>query len=126
MPSLFVLVVYCTLVKSLTARTSAPTTAALDGSETRPFIFPLGDCANSENVFSVRHMTTGTKRGKHIWALQRPTDFQVTSSVNSHEDPRRTPRDFDLILGRGERREWPGYRTDVVCGFVHTDDKNAS
>src|SRR5208282_2893474 len=102
MPSLFVLVVYCTPVTSFTATTSAPTTTALEGSETRPFMFPLGDCANRENVFSVMQTRNGTKRGKRIWALQRATDFQATPSVNSREDPRRTPRDFDLILRRSE------------------------
>src|ERR1700688_1182123 len=102
MPSLFVLVVYCTLVASFTATTSAPTTAALEGSETWPFMFPLGDCANRENVFSVMQTRTGTKRGKRIWALQRATDFQATPSVNSREDPRWAPRDLIIILGRKE------------------------
>src|ERR1700733_11558041 len=111
MPSLLLLVVYCTLVTSLTATISAPTTAALEGSETRPLMFPLGDCANRENVFSVMQTRNGTKRGKRIWALQRATDFQATPSVNSQEDPRRTPRDFNLILGRRDCSEWPGYRT---------------
>src|ERR1700722_15164338 len=114
MPSLLLLVVYCTLVRSFTATTSAATTAAVDGSETRPFMFPLGDCANRENVFSVIQTRTGTKRGKCIWALQRATDFQATPSVNSQQDPRPTPRDFGLILGQRDRREWRGYRTGRV------------
>src|ERR1700739_2846566 len=92
MPSLFVLVVYCTPVTSFTATISAPTTAALEGSETRPFRFPLGDCANRGSVFSVRQKTNGTKRGKRMWSLRRATDFQVTPSVNSQEDPWRAPR----------------------------------
>src|ERR1700722_7424939 len=100
MPSVLVFVVYCTPVTSFTATISAPTTAALEGSETRPFMFPLGDCANRKNVFNAKQTTNGTKRGKRMWALQQATDFQLTPSVNSQEDPRRTPRDFDLILGR--------------------------
>src|SRR5208282_968823 len=102
MPSLLLFVVYCTLVTSFTATTSAPTTAALEGSETKPFMFPSGDCANRENVLSVMQTNNGTKRGKRIWALQRATDFQATPSVNSQGGPRRTPRDFDLILRRSE------------------------
>src|ERR1700757_30824 len=91
MPSLFVLVVYCTPVTSFNATISAPTTAALEGSETRPLMFPLGDCANRENVLNAKQTTSGTKRGKRMWSLQRATDFQVTPSVNSQEDPRRAP-----------------------------------
>src|ERR1700685_2580255 len=114
MPSVLVFVVYCPPVTSFTATISAPTTAALEGSETKPFMFPSGDCANKENVFSVMQMRNETKRGKRIWALQRATDFQATPSVNSQERPRRTPRDFDLILGRSECGETPGYRTNRV------------
>ena len=57
------LVMNYTAVTSLTATTSAPTTAALDGSETRPFMFPLGDCASRENVFSVMSMTAEQNGG---------------------------------------------------------------
>src|ERR1700756_506064 len=82
MPSLLLFVVYWIPVTSFTATISAPTTAALEGSETRPFMFPLGDCANRESVFSVRQTRNGTKRGKRMWSLQRTTDLEPPHSVN--------------------------------------------
>src|ERR1700739_2070565 len=75
MPSLFVLVVYCTRVTSLTATTSASVTAALVESETRPLIFPLGDWANKELVITAKDTKTQTNRAKRIAALQGTTEY---------------------------------------------------
>src|ERR1700751_838732 len=114
MPSLFVLVVDCTPVTSFTATISAQTTAALEGSETRPFMFPLGDLANRGSVFSVRETNNGTKRGKRMWSLRRATDFHVTPSVNSQEDPWRAPR---LLTN---------FRTERMKGVVRVSGRGGS
>src|ERR671922_1968864 len=98
MPSPLVLVVYCTPVTSFTATISARTTAALEGSETKPLMFPFGDCANRGTAFTTTQTKKQTIRGKRISALERATDSNH-SSIDSHEDPRWTPRDFILILG---------------------------
>src|SRR6266481_7565689 len=74
MPSPLLFVVCCTPVTSFTATTSAPTTAALDGSETSPLMFPLGDCAS--RVITATHTKTQTTRGKRMSALQRVTESQ--------------------------------------------------
>src|SRR5579864_1599743 len=76
MPSLFVLVVCCTLVTSLTATISASATAALVGSEIRPLMFPLGDWPNEGMVITAIHTKTQTTRGKRMSALQRATECQ--------------------------------------------------
>src|SRR6516162_10922944 len=66
MPSLLVLVVYCTPVTSLATTTSASTMTPLAGSWTEPFIFPLGDWAKLEWINSRPQTSTRTQPERRI------------------------------------------------------------
>jgi hypothetical protein len=65
---------------------AAPTTAALDGSEIRPLIFPLGDWASKGvAITAMTHTKRKATKWKPMSDLQRATEMSATLPLNSRE-----------------------------------------
>src|SRR5262249_18258510 len=86
---------------------SAPAITRLEGSSTRPLMFPLGDCPKARRTNRTRPTTRKGTRGKRIQILQRATSSQPLTSCSQEGAQlyQQTP-----ILARKQKSEETGLR----------------
>src|SRR5581483_7969552 len=114
MPSLLVLVTYCTPVTSLTATISASTITPLEGSDTSPLMFPLGDCAQRGIVIATTQKARQTRRAKYIRALLRKNGISGTLPVHSQDGQRK------YHTSEVRTTAWPSILGPSAKGFCQT------